>query len=226
MKRRSLIILLVEDNPHIMKINATALKMRGYEVLCAETLAKSRVLLSHHNVALIVLDVMLSDGNGLAFCEELRREQTLPILFLSALGENSDVVAGLRAGGDDYLAKPYDLEVLIARIEARLRGLIPAETRLHFGALELDTLSSTAYLDGTDMLLTQKEFSLLLLLVRNKNKLLRKDALYQQVWRQPLGNDSRVLWTTVSRLKKKLQTEKTGITISSYRTEGYQLEQL
>ena len=94
-------ILLVEDNPHIMKINAQLLTLRGYQVLQAETAAQAREQLRWHPVDLIVLDILLPDGSGLELCRELKAQRPIPILFLTALGENQDVVEGLRAGGDD-----------------------------------------------------------------------------------------------------------------------------
>lgn len=92
-------ILLVEDNPHIMKINAEVLSLHGYEVLRASTAAEAREQLAWHRVHLIVLDILLPDGNGLELCRELKGQYAIPILFLTALGENRDVVEGLRAGG-------------------------------------------------------------------------------------------------------------------------------
>ena len=134
-------ILLVEDNPHIMKINAEVLSLHGYEVLRAGTAAEAREQLRWHPVNLIVLDIMLPDGNGIELCRELKERYHIPILFLTALGENQDVVEGLRAGGDDYLPKPYDLEVLIARIEARLRSDANSRRYVCYGGLKLDTVS-------------------------------------------------------------------------------------
>ena len=121
------LILLVEDNPHIMAINDAALHMRGYRILQAETAHKCRELLCFHAVDLIVLDILLPDGDGVALCREIKQEYDVPILFLTAMGENEDIVKGLTAGGDDYLTKPYDLEVFMARVEARLRAAHPKE---------------------------------------------------------------------------------------------------
>ena len=130
------LILLVEDNPHIMAINDAALHMRGYRTLQAETAHKCRELLCFHAVDLIVLDILLPDGDGVALCREIKQEYDVPILFLTAMGENEDIVKGLTAGGDDYLTKPYDLEVFMARVEARLRAWPAADesaerTRVH-----------------------------------------------------------------------------------------------
>lgn len=155
-------ILLVEDNPHIMKINAETLTMYGYEILQAATARECRQALRWHPVDLVVLDIMLPDGDGVELCRELKEQYHVPILFLSALGESRDVVEGLRAGGDDYLTKPYDLEVLVARVEARLRQESMKNRYIKYGSLRLDTFSGCGYLGDTDLQLTQKEFAVLL----------------------------------------------------------------
>lgn len=133
-------ILLVEDNPHIMKINYTSLMMEGYHVLKAETAASCLQLLCKNDVDLIILDIMLPDDSGVELCTKIKRQFEIPILFLSALGENTDIIAALRAGGDDYLTKPYDINVLIARVEARLRSVHKEKRFLNFGPLRFDTL--------------------------------------------------------------------------------------
>ena len=163
-------ILLVEDNPHILRINAEVLGLRGYEVLRASTAAEARGHLQWHPVDLIVLDIMLPDANGLDLCRELKKQYHVPILFLTALGENQDVVEGLRAGGDDYLSKPYDLEVFVARVEARLRERNDNRRHVSYGCLRLDTVSLTGFVNGQDIQLTQKEFTVLLLLAQNAER--------------------------------------------------------
>lgn len=219
-------ILLVEDNPHIMKINAEMLTMRGYEILKATTIAQCIETLRWHPVDLIVLDVMLPDGNGIDLCRRLKKHYPVPILFLSALGENQDIVEGLRAGGDDYLVKPYDLEVFVARIEARVRGSAEKRRYLCYGCLKLDTLSLCGYVRGKDMLLTQKEFSVLLLLVQNAGKTVPVSKIVHEVWGSEIESGTRSLWTLISRLRKKLESEKTRLQILSQRGDGYVLEQL
>ncbi|WP_249030077.1 response regulator transcription factor [Tannockella kyphosi] len=217
-------ILLVEDNLDIMNFNTSLLTMKGYEVLCATTLKKCGELLSFHQVDLIVLDIMLPDGNGLDYCKVIKEKTNTPILMLSALGENKDVIAGLKAGGDDYLAKPYDFEIFLARIEARLRSVETQNRFIYFGNLKLDTESMTANLEGEDLYLTKKEFSVLLVLAKNPNSIVDKEKLYESVWGVPMSGDSSALWTVISRLKKKLNAELSGVTISLQRSEGYILE--
>lgn len=219
-------ILLVEDNPHIMKINAEVLALHGYEVLRAETAAEARKQLSWHPVNLIVLDIMLPDGNGVELCRELKLRYHIPILFLTALGENQDVVEGLRAGGDDYLPKPYDLEVLVARVEARLRADADSRRYLSYGNLKLDTVSSVGYVNGRDILLTQKEFIVLLFLTQNAEHKVTQAELMREAWGAESEAENRALWTLISRLRKKLKSEESRLEISSLRGGGYLLEQL
>lgn len=219
-------ILLVEDNPHIMKINAEALGMYGYEVLQAATAKACREAMQWHPVDLVVLDIMLPDGDGVELRRELKGSYRVPILFLSALGESRDVVEGLRAGGDDYLAKPYDLEELVARIEARLRQERSRSRYAVYGPLRLDIFSGRAYLSDVDMLLTQKEFSLLLFLVQHASETVSKQEVLREVWNTSAEDDNRALWTLISRLRRKLDSENSRLEISSQRGDGYTLEQI
>lgn len=218
-------ILLVEDNPHIMKINAQMLSGRGYEVYQAFSVAECRQILQWHPVHLVVLDIMLPDGSGMELCREIKQSYHIPILFLSALGESKDIVEGLRAGGDDYLAKPYDLEVLAARVEARLRQEGGKNRYICYGGLKLDTVSGCGYLDGSDLLLTQKEFSVLLLLARNAEKSVSKKEVLREVWNVEEEDDTCALWTLISRLRRKLSDKGARMEISSRRGDGYMLEQ-
>lgn len=219
-------ILLVEDNPHIMKINHTALMMEGYRILEAVTAAECLAVLDRENVDLIVLDVMLPDGNGVALCTNIKQRYEVPILFLSALGENKDIIAALRAGGDDYLPKPYDINVLLARVEARLRSVHTAKRMFLFDALKFDTAARRCFFRDRDLLLTQKEFSLLLMLARSNGQVVSKEKLYQFVWGNALSGDSAALYTAVSRLSAKLKKEAVPLAISYTRDKGYTLEEL
>ena len=215
-------ILLVEDNPHIMAINAEVLSGEDYRVLQALDGKTCMALLKENNVDLIVLDIMLPDADGLALCGRIKAEYDVPILFLSALGENAQIIEGLRAGGDDYLPKPYDIGVLLARIEARLRADRRGKRVLSFGALRLDTVSMLGYAGERDLLLTQKEYLLLLTLMQNGDRLIGKDELYETVWGASPGGDHSALYTAVSRLNKKL--DGSFVRVVFHRGEGYALE--
>lgn len=217
-------ILLVEDNPHIRKINTQVLTQRGYDLLQTDTVAGCRELMRWNPVDLVVMDIMLPDGSGLELCREIKSRFHIPVLFLTALGENKEIVEGLRAGGDDYLTKPYDLEVLVARVEARLRSHAESRRYVCYGCLRLDTVSLCGYLGDRDMLLTQKEFAVLLILARSAGREVDSSQL-RQVWGDDADGDNQALWTLISRLRKKLNSEKSRLEILSRRGGGYLLEQ-
>ena len=219
-------ILLVEDNPHIMKINTEVLSAHGYEVVQATTAAEACKQLVWKSVDLIVLDIMLPDGNGVELCRTWKEHYHVPILFLTALSENQDIVEGLRVGGDDYLPKPYDLEVLLARVEARLRGDASRRRYVSYGNLKLDTVSMVGYVNDRDLLLTQKEFTVLLFLTQNAERKVPQSELMQAVWGVQTETKTHTLWTLISRLRKKLRSEESRLEISSLRGGGYLLEQL
>ena len=217
-------VLLVEDNPHIMEINREALLMEGYEVLEAEDGKGCIAVLETRDADLIVLDIMLPDSDGLTLCRQIKARWDIPILFLSALGENAQIIEGLRAGGDDYLPKPYDIGVLLARIEARLRTDRHRKRFVTRGSLRLDTLSLIAAFGEKDLLLTQKEYALLLSLTQNSGRLMKREELYSTVWGVDAAGDLSALHTTVSRLNRKLSLA--GLRVSFQRGEGYMLEEI
>ncbi|MBQ6257944.1 MAG: response regulator transcription factor [Clostridia bacterium] len=217
-------ILLVEDNPHIMEINHEALMMEGYDVLEAKDGRECMARLKERDVDMIVLDIMLPDSDGLTLCRQIKAQYDIPILFLSALGENEQIIEGLRSGGDDYLPKPYDIRVLLARVEARLRASQRKKRFVTYAGLRLDTALLIAYNGEADLLLSQKEYLLLLTLLRNPNRPMEKEELFFAVWGAATGGDMSALHTTVSRLNKKL--ESAGKRVSYQRGEGYALEEV
>lgn len=222
------VVLLIEDNKQLMEANRRALAKADYHIEMALNLAEARACLAKCNPDAIVLDIMLPDGNGLDFITEIREVTTAPVLLLTALDEKSDRLNGLRAGGNDYISKPYDIDELRERIAAFIRRdtLIevrrPAE-RISWGPLLLDTIAQQGFLDGKDLSFTPKEFGLLLVLVRNGNKELSAKKLYETVWRQPDNDDIRAVKAHISNLRKKL--EGSSFTITVTRNEGYRFEE-
>ena len=216
-KVMSALILLVEDNEQILRGNERMLKRRGYSVAAALTLTEAQKRLEEQMPDAIVLDIMLPDGSGLEFMRELLQQSNVPVLLLTGLAAPEDVVRGLGEGGDDYLAKPYYFDVLLARIEALLRrsGHIPKT--LTKGALQLDIIANRAFLDSIDMLLSPKEFALLLLMAQNENSLLSTEYLCEAIWKQPLATGTSAVKTSVSRLRKKLSD---GFSIEYDKQEG------
>ncbi|MBQ6660884.1 MAG: response regulator transcription factor [Lachnospiraceae bacterium] len=219
-------VLLVEDNPHIMEINYEALMMEDYTVLRAFDGRECMEQLSNHHVDLIVLDIMLPDSDGYTLCRQIKQEYDVPILFLSALGENEQIIRALRDGGDDYMTKPYDLGVLLAHVEARLRESGNKNRVINYENLELDTVSVVAQYRGQDLLLTKKEFSVLLMLATHGTRPVAKEELYKNVWNAPAELNSNALYTTVSRLNRKLEAAGANLAAVFNGTEGYTLEKL
>ena len=200
-------ILLIEDNDHIMKINAGYLTGCGYLVEKAYTLGEAEKCLRRPTPDLIVLDVMMPDGDGLEFCERILKIQDIPVLFLTARISGQDVAEGFRRGGKDYLKKPYELEELGARIH----NLIGASEeparyahRVMIGPVTFDFLIPQAYVNEVSLNLTRKEFSVLYLLAESRGSQVSGEELIGKVWEQERETDRAALWSTVSRLKKKI----------------------
>jgi DNA-binding response OmpR family regulator len=214
-------ILLVEDNREILEANKNLLiQCGGYRVRLARNLAETRERLAEAEPDLIVLDIMLPDGNGLDFLEELRRDTDIPVLLLTALGGPGDTAKGLRAGGDDYLTKPYDNDELLARIESLLRRVSRQSKTLIKGRLMLNVNSGMAFIDGRDLMLSPKEFAVLLFLAQNEGKTVNAENIYQEVWGLPLYN-KQTLKNRISELRKKLEDATSDCYIESVRGEGY-----
>jgi DNA-binding response OmpR family regulator len=219
------LILLVEDNEQILRGNSRMLRRRGYETMAAMTLAEARGCMAEKTPTAIVLDIMLPDGSGLDFMRELRKTSAIPILLLTGLTTTEDIVRGLDDGGDDYLTKPYDFSVLIAHIEALLRRAAHIPDTLVKGALTLDIRANRAILGGVDMLLTQKEFAVLLLMLENEGQVLSTDYIYEKVWKQaPDNGTGSAVKNVISRIRKKLSGK---FTIENDRVvDGYIITQI
>ncbi len=216
-------ILLVEDDPHINNINRQALASEGFNPLPVATAGACLEALENSKIDLIVLDIDLPDGNGILLCKQIKQKYDVPILFLTAMGENSDIVKGLEVGGDDYMTKPYDLAVFIARIKARLRPLYSRTSMRTVGKLQIDNVSGIARYDDIDLLLTKRELLLLWLLVDKKGELIDRDDLYQKVWGYPSADDYNSLRILVSRVKTKLFEAGSEVQIVTERQKGYTL---
>jgi DNA-binding response OmpR family regulator len=153
---------MVEDDKQIQAVNKNMLTRRGFDVRLAMNLAEARAALETAVLDAIILDIMLPDGSGLNFLRELRAGGSdIPVLLLTALHEDDDVVRGLSEGGDDYLTKPYGYDVLAARVEALMRRSGRLPKTLVKGLLTLDIPSLRAFVNGEDLMLSPKDFALL-----------------------------------------------------------------
>ena len=186
----------------------------------AMNLAEARRHINEASPDLIVLDIMLPDGDGVEYLNELRVNGfAKPVLLLTAKSELSDEIKGIREGGDDYITKPYDNDLLLARISSLLRrGSLVPET-ITKGSLKLETYSGQAYGNGENLNLTRREFDLVFMLVQNEDRLLSVEYLYEKVWGQPLNADNNSIKALMSRIRVKI--EPTGYTIEPVRLRGY-----
>ena len=224
----NIIILLVEDNLNLNEINRRALQSEGYTVLSALTLCEARELLDISVPDVILLDILLPDGNGVDFCKEIRLRTAAAILFLTSVEGYSQMLRGLEAGGDDYLVKPFDINLLLAKIASILRrdkimeDVRKPDSVLVCGPLKLDLISQRSHLRGREIFLSPKEFSLLLLLAQNEGRMLSREYIYETIWKLPLSDDSRTVWTYMSTLKRKLMLDnERDLELESIRGKGY-----
>jgi DNA-binding response OmpR family regulator len=218
-------VLLVEDDKDITRLNSSLFRGAGYHVLEAETVADAERVVKTERPDLIVLDIMLPDGSGLDFCRVIRTESAWPpILFLSAKTRPPEIVEGLTAGGDGYLPKPYDLDVLLANAEALLRRIEQVPETLTRGFLRLNLSSREAFVNERNLLLMPKEYALLQFFVQNENRVVKAEDVYVKVWGQSMGKDTQALVKTVSRLRKKLAG--CGFTITMGYRNGYRFERV
>ena len=179
-------------------------------------------LLAQDAADLLLVDISLADGNGFAVCSAAK-DKNLPVIFLTALGSTEHKVKGLRMGADDYLPKPFEIVELLARVEAVLRRYHKTETVIRACNATIDTASHRVTLDGEEIYLTPKEFDLLLLFARNKNRALYRETIYETVWGGEYMGQSRTVDLHVQRLKKKLHWE--NIIIAVYKV-GYRLNEV
>ena len=213
-------ILLVEDDKDIQQVNKNMLEWRGgYNVQLAADLSEARAKIKESLPDIIVLDVMLPDGSGLDFLKELRKNQNIPVLLLSALNQTKHVVEGLASGGDDYLSKPYKNDELLARIEALLRRSERLPEFIIKGSIKLELLSNNAYLNEKNLSLTQRDFDILFLLFQNEDKILKAEYIYEKIWAQPMMGDKNAIQAAISKLRKKI--ENSGYDIEMIRGKGY-----
>jgi DNA-binding response OmpR family regulator len=205
MRRR---LLLVEDEEPISEPLAAALRREGFDVLVAETAAAGLEAFRTQAPDLVLLDVMLPDGDGRDVLREIRSSSRTPVVMLTARGEETDRVLGLELGADDYVTKPFSAAELAARVRAVLRRAgaepAPAGARLAAADVVLDLDTHTATQDGQALELTVKEFELLRVLLEHAGKLVRREELISTVWDTNWFGSTKTLDVHVSSLRRKL----------------------
>jgi two-component system, OmpR family, response regulator len=221
-------ILVVDDEANIRDLLSIALRHVGFEVTTADTCLAAQNIVVKQAPDLLVLDVMLPDGDGIDLCQRLRRDgMRAPVLFLTARDATEDKVRGLTVGGDDYVTKPFSLEELVARVRAVLRRVQGDETvakALSFADVVLDDDSHEVRRDGQVVNLSPTEFKLLRFLIANAGRVLSKAQILDHVWQYDFDGDANVVETYVSYLRKKLDPLGPPI-LHTVRGVGYVLRQ-
>ncbi len=222
--KRVIDIYCIEDDENIAQSVKTYMEQRDAKVTVLGTIAEARRALRNHTPAIVLLDWNMPDGQGDELCQWIRaRWSRLPLIFLTVRGESHDVVSGFQNGADDYVVKPFDLDILYSRILALLRRAGQEEkTRLFCDHLLLDKEKMAVFCDQEEIVLSQPEYQLLLLLMENKGKTVTRKQLLEQIW-DSNGNyvNDNTLTVTMKRLREKLQNPSCLKTIRSF---GYRME--
>jgi two-component system response regulator MprA len=216
-------VLVVEDDGAVRRAVERALSFEGYDVVTARDGAEALSVVLNDSIEAIVLDVMMPIVDGLETCRRIRaRGDTTPILILTARTEVSDRVAGLDAGADDYLVKPFALEELLARLRALLRRSAGSVAELlRVGDLVMDTAARTVTRRGTTVSLTKTEFDLLELLMSNAGIVIDRDTIYDRIWGYDFATSSNSLDVYIGYLRRKTEVDDAPRLIQTVRGVGY-----
>jgi len=202
------LVLVVDDEPQILRALQTNLRGAGYEVAVASTAAETLSVAAMRPPDAVILDLVLPDGSGIEVCRELRSWSSAPILVLSVVGDETEKVAALDAGADDYVQKPFGIDELLARLRALLRRATPSgEPVLEIGELAIDLEKRLVTVGGRRVQLTPNEFDLLRVLAQNEGKLMTHPAILRAVWGPAYGAESHYLHVYVSQLRRKLEDD-------------------
>lgn len=220
-------VLLLEDDHNLGLIIQEHLLENKYEVFWAKNVENAREIIHARPIDLGILDVMLPDGDGFSFCEEIRTQNyELPIVFLTARTLQEDRIKGLRSGADDYLTKPFSMEELLLRLRALLRRSYPnspTEQVLKIGKYQFEPHALLlTYQDKSPKKLTEKEAALLSLLVKKQNTVVKRSEILTSIWGQDDYFMGRSLDVFISRLRKYLKND-SGIQIENYHGIGFML---
>jgi two-component system, OmpR family, KDP operon response regulator KdpE len=202
-------VLVVDDEPQIVRALKVVLREAGFDAVAAETASQALDIAAVHPPEAAIIDLVLPDGDGLEVTRRLREWSEMPILVLSAVGEEDQKVRALEGGADDYITKPFGARELVARLHAALRRTVPGaeESSIVAGDLEIDLAGRLVRRDGQPVHLTPIEFELLRALARNRGRLMTHRALLAEVWGPQYVDDIQPLRTHIARLRAKIEPE-------------------
>lgn len=202
-------LFLLEDDLSLINGLSFAIKKQGYEIDVARTMLEADDLWTEGKYDLVILDVSLPDGSGFEFCRKIRRTSKIPIMFLTAADEETDIIMGLDIGGDDYITKPFKLAVFLSRINALLRrsdNFNTVVTELSSGGINIKLLKGEVYKQGNLLDLTVSEYKLLCLFMENPDRILSSDQILGRLWdcsENYIDNNSLTVY--IRRLRKKIE---------------------
>ena len=199
-------ILIVEDNKEISQLLADFLRAENYIVTVAETGEKALSLYEKYGARLVVLDIMLPGIDGFAVCKKIREQSNTPILIVSAKTEKNDKLNGLTLGADDYIEKPYDIDIMLAKIAGIFKRRYAID-EISDGNLRISKESRTVYKNDAIIEMTAKEYDLLLLLLDNKGKALSKEYIFNQIWGSDSFSEQQTLTVHIKWLREKIEDD-------------------
>lgn len=199
-------ILIVEDNKELADLLCDFLRAENYTVSVADTGERALSLYERYGAKLIVLDVMLPGMDGFAVCRRIREESDTPILIVSAKTDKEDKLNGLILGADDYIEKPYDIDIMLAKIAGIFKRRYAID-ELICGDLRINKVSRTVYKNDVQIEMTAKEFDLLVLLIENKGKALSKNYLFGQIWGSDSFSEQQTLTVHIKWLRQKIEDD-------------------
>lgn len=199
-------ILIVEDNKELSALLADFLRAENYTVSTAETGEKALLLYERYGARLIVLDIMLPKLDGLGVCEKIRSESDVPILIVSAKTAKEDKLGGLYSGADDYIEKPYDIDIMLAKIDGIFKRRYSTD-ELVCGDIRINKVTRSVSKNGVSLEMTSKEYELLLLLAENRGKALSKDRIFNRIWGSDSFSEPQTLTVHIKRLRDKIEDD-------------------
>jgi len=207
-------ILLVDDEPILIKGLKFTLEQDGYEILTAADGEEALRVFSENPVDLVLLDVMLPKMDGVVVCQRIRETSNVPIIMLTAKGEDMDKILGLEYGADDYMTKPFNILEVKARIKTILRRSAPAAAGedskvVRVRDLAVNSVNRSVTLDGKDIRLTAKEFDLLSLFISNRGRVFSREEMLDAVWKNDYAGDERTVDVHIRRLREKVERNPT-----------------
>lgn len=199
-------IIIVEDNKELAELLCDFLRAENYTVSVADSGEKALRLYEKYGARLFVLDIMLPGTDGFAVCRKIRETSNTPILILSSKSEKEDKLKGLFLGADDYIEKPYDMDILLAKISGIFRSRYAVD-EISDGSIRVNKISRTVYKNEAPLEMTAKEFELLVMLMENKGRVLSKEYLFRSIWGSDSFSEQQTLTVHIKWLRQKIEDD-------------------